>query len=395
MLRDTSRMVLGATALVLAVLGSVGASGASAQPMWLCRPGVSPDPCSAGLSTTLFSPSGTMLKVTRPKAVANPKIDCFYVYPTVSDQTTTTSNLTIDPVEQSTALEQAARYSQYCKVYAPMYRQLTVPGLEAAEATPPTVPTLAQINEGYSDVVAAWKYYLAHYNHGRGVVLLGHSQGSGVLIRLMHNVIDPNPTQRRLLVSAIVPGGNVLVKKGSDIGGDFQHIPACQTATELHCVIGYSTFDQPVPTGTLFGLSPSDFSELLDPGLPEGPAYQVLCSNPAAIDGSSSDLLDSIMPEAPFAPGLIAEAMGLLNDPTPQASTVFVESDGDYSAHCSSASGANVLQVTPQDAAPTPTPSPTPIWGLHLLDVNLSLGTLVDIVGRESAAWAAAQTQHN
>jgi len=45
----------------------------------------------------------------------------------------------------------------------------------------------------------------------------------------------------------------VLVKKGKDIGGDFKHIPACHSATQIGCVIAFSSFDQPVPTPSLFG----------------------------------------------------------------------------------------------------------------------------------------------
>ncbi len=53
------------------------------------------------------------------------------MYPTVSDQPTTLSNRQIDPEERSIALYQAARYSQYCRVFAPMYRQVTVTALDS------------------------------------------------------------------------------------------------------------------------------------------------------------------------------------------------------------------------------------------------------------------------
>ncbi len=67
---------------------------------------------------------------------------------------------------------------------------------------------------------------MAKYNHGRGFVLVGHSQGADVLRLLMARKIDRNAAVRRRLVSAILLGGNVLVKAGKKIGGDFQHIPA-------------------------------------------------------------------------------------------------------------------------------------------------------------------------
>ena len=75
-------------------------------------------------------------------------------------------------------------------------------------------------------------------------------------------------------------GGNVLVKTGSDIGGDFQHIPACQSDTELDCVIAFSTFDTPVVSGSLFGVSST-------------PGESVLCTNPAALAGGSGSSIRS------------------------------------------------------------------------------------------------------
>ena len=87
----------------------------------------------------------------------SPAIDCFYVYPTVSGQTTGNSNLQIDPEEKSIALYQASRYSQYCHVYAPMYRQTTLagigaPGTHAAEAAAEPEDRAAGRPRGVRDV---------------------------------------------------------------------------------------------------------------------------------------------------------------------------------------------------------------------------------------------------
>ncbi len=117
-------LVLGA----LLLLAAAGAGSAGAHVIWLCKPGQRPDPCTPGLSTTVYSAKLAPLRVVHPKQVRKPAIDCFYVYPTVSDQTTTLSNLQVDPEERSIALYQVARYSQYCRIFAPMYRQVTVPG---------------------------------------------------------------------------------------------------------------------------------------------------------------------------------------------------------------------------------------------------------------------------
>ena len=367
-----------AACLVLAVLG---ASAASASTVWLCRPGMSPDPCTPSLTTTVFTPSFTKVATRTVETAKNPRIDCFYVYPTVSDQKTPNATLHIDDTEQSIALYQAARYSQLCRVYAPMYRQITIAGLDD-----PSEVTAADVQLAYSGVLAAWKDYLAHYNHGRGFVLIGHSQGSAMLIALMRQQIDDNPAVRKRLVSAIILGGNVLVKPGTGAGGDFQHIPACTSETQLHCVIAWSTFDQTPPADTIFGAPNSSLGELT-PDVPQGD-FQVLCTNPAALGGGSG-LLDPIFPSAPFAPGSeIAAGNALIGLKTPPASTTFESFPGAYSATCSSAGGDSTLQITAQGGAPTLNPSPTPAWGLHLVDANIAQGNLLGIVGSEAGAYA-------
>jgi hypothetical protein len=294
------------------------------------------------------------------------------VYPTVSDQKTGNANLQIDPEEKSIALYQAARYSQYCKVYAPMYRQVTLDGIGLG--TPTTKPNQT---EAQDDVDSAFETYLKQYNHGRGFVLIGHSQGSFVLRSLMATLVDPKPAVRKLLVSAILMGGNVLVKKGTGIGGDFKHIPACTADAQLHCVIAFSTFDQTPPTGSLFGVPPST-----------DPNDQVLCTNPGALAGGTG-ILNAISPSAPFDPkSTLAAGIKLLGFPFPHPPTVWWSAPGAYSAKCETLNGATVLEITPRHGAPTPTPSPTAGWGLHLLDANIALGNLLGIVKDQAAAFA-------
>ena len=364
----TGICVAAATLVALA-----GAASAHAKTVWLCLPGHQPDPCTPGLSTTVYTTglltSGT---VEHPKAAPHPAIDCFYVYPTVSDQPTGNANLGIDPEERSIALYQAARYSQYCRVYAPMYRQLTLAGIGGA--APATTRPNGAI--ALADVEQAFQTYLQDYNHGRGFVLIGHSQGSLILRVMIKQQVDSRPAVRRRLVSAILMGGDVVVRSGTGIGGDFTHIPACRSATQLGCVIAFSTFDATPPADSLFGRSTVA-------------GQQVLCTNPAALGGGRG-LLDPIDPSAPFAPGtLIAAGIGLLHITFPQPPTVWWTAPGAYSAQCQTLGGATVLELTPRDGAPSPTASPTPEWGLHLLDANIALGNLIGVVRREAAAFAA------
>jgi hypothetical protein len=368
-------------ALVGAGLPAAGSAGAATtssttvptawpSTVWLCRPGQAADPCTPNLTTTRVSFAHGDLGVTKSASAAHPSIDCFYVYPTVSDQKTPNANLTVDPQEVSIARFQAAMFSRVCKVYAPMYRQLTLSNISGA-ATP------AEEALAYGDVLHAWKTYLREYNHGRGVVLIGHSQGSFLLEQLIATQIDPSARARRHLVSAILPGGNVTVRKGTGIGGEFHHIPACRSASQTGCVIAYSTFDSTPPSDSVFGRTST-------------PGLQILCTNPAALRGGTG-ILDPIVPTKPFDPGsTIAAGISLLHFTIPPESTPYVSAPGAYTAHCSSAGGANFLDITPVGGAPVLNPSPLPTWGLHLVDVNIALGNLVGVVGHEAAAYHPA-----
>jgi hypothetical protein len=360
--------------LIFVVLAAAAAppstAGAASSTVWLCRPTLLGNPCRAGLSTTRFSPAGQNLGVEQVRAVRNPKFDCFYLYPTVSGQPTVRANLHIDPEERSIALYQAARFSQYCRVYAPMYRQFTLRALFNRRLLTRAVRAAV-----YADALNGWKTYLRRYNHGRGVVLIGHSQGTYVLRTLIAAEIDPKPAMRARLISALLLGGNVEVRRGSDVGGDFKHIHACHSARQLGCVVAYSTFNAPVPRKSLFGRTTRA-------------GRQILCTNPAALGGGSG-VLDTIFPTKPFAPSNpLSIGIKLLGLTLHTAPTTWIHVPGSYRARCSSAGGANVLAVSPLHGAPVPKASPDPTWGLHLMDANIALGNLLDLVRVQGAAYA-------
>jgi pimeloyl-ACP methyl ester carboxylesterase len=379
-------VVAGAFIAALLLVAPVGSATAAADTtVWLCKPGLANNPCAPGLDTTQVSPSGQVLGVEHVQADPSPKVDCFYVYPTVSDDPGSNSDLSIDPEERSIALYQAARYSQLCRVFAPMYRQFTLAKLFSGTPVTPQQAALA-----YGDVVQAWKTYLDKYNHGRGVILIGHSQGTFVLRQLIADHVDKDPRIRKLLVSAILLGGNVVVKEGKTFGGDFQHVKGCKATKDLRCAVAFSTFDGPVPPNARFGRIGNGFSTGLNPS-----RFDVLCTNPANLRGGPASL-DPIVPTAPFAPGTtigIATTLIGFPQPSPPASTPWYQARGAYTGRCSSAGDADVLQIAPVDGAPNLNAIPDASWGLHLADANIALGNLVTLVGEQIDRYAKRGNQ--
>jgi pimeloyl-ACP methyl ester carboxylesterase len=350
---------------------------------WLCRPG-GHDACTVDLTTTIVASSG---KLSREKWAANPKapIDCFYVYPTVSNDSTGNSDMVAGPEELNVIRVQFARFGSQCRVYAPLYRQVTLSALRAFMTGRPTTAHRALT---YNDVLDAWNYYLEHDNHGRGVVLIGHSQGSMVLTQLIKNEIDGKPLQSRI-ISALLLGTSLPVPRGKDIGGAFQHMPLCHSAKQTGCVITYASFrsNAPPPANSRFG-------RVAGEGMVSG------CTNPAALAGGSGTLHAYLGSRRSGIVSNEAEPRPWVT-PTQSIDTPFVSLPGLLTAECISNEKGSYLAITvhgePSDPRTDEIAGDVVVngivlgdWGLHLIDVNLAIGNLVDIVGQQSKAYLAA-----
>ena len=383
--RNVGRGALLTLAAVLMLLALAGAAQAkSGGTVWLCKPGHEPDPCTTSRTATVVSYQGTTREETLQRSTHTvPKaVDCFYVYPTVSEQEGPNANLEIEPEETQIAVDQASRFSQDCRVFAPMYPQLTLNAINN-----PGAVTEADRVKAYVGVLSAFEEYLQRFSKGHGFVLIGHSQGSAMLEQLIHEQIDPNPALRARLVSAVILGGNVLVPEGQLVGGTFQNVPACTQAAETGCVIAYSSFAKEPPEGAFFGRPDSPLLGVAPP-----PGLQVLCVNPTLLnqDGSAGALLPYAS-TTPF-PGQIGLAV-----PTPVAPTPWVEETDAATAQCMNQNGASWLQVSSvgepsvqqerfeRNEAALETLGPD--WGLHLYDVNVALGNLVNTVALQAQTY--------
>ena len=310
-----------------------------------------------------------------------PKIDCFYVYPTVSEDPGTNSDLSIDPEHIAIARYQAARFSQRCRVFAPMYRQATLASIAAGS----NEARAEALRTAYEDIRAAWRDYLANHNDGRGVVLIGHSQGTMMLRQLVRQEIDPRRSARKRLVSALLLGANVTVADGQVAGGDFKRVPACERPGQFGCVVAYSSFNETPPENSRFG-RPVENAASIAFGLPSGAGYEVLCTNPAALGGGSAPLSTYLRTE-PY-PGILGALIVLqFGGPPPSADTPWIQPQDHYTGECAEEEGANFLRISPVGSARTLNPSPDDSWGLHLADVNIALGDLVELVRTQKRAY--------
>jgi Protein of unknown function (DUF3089) len=353
---------------------------------WLCLPGRQ-DACASDQTTTIVEADGKT-SVEPFKAAAAPAYDCFYVYPTVSTDSGGNSDMVIDPAERRVVDQQLARFASKCRVFAPMYRQVTLAALRSVMLGRPS-PGDAEL--AYADVRDAWRWYLANENKGpnnqaRGVVLIGHSQGSRVLLNLLKAEIDGQPVQKQM-ISALVLGMNTPV----DAAGKYGSIPLCTKADEAGCLVTYVSFREtsPPPAKSRFGKTDAE-------------GHRSGCVNPAALlaGKASSD-------EAPLHAYLSSKGYGAVEGQSPkpfakglQVTTPFVSTPGLLSARCVSEGDFTYLSVKinadPADPRADDISGDIAVagivlkdWGLHLIDVNLAMGDLVALVDRQAAAHGA------
>ncbi len=399
--------VLGLVVLLATALAACSSSGPSSRPsasgspaptpspaapsfalpvthptVWVCRPGMASNPCESGLDATVIQTDGKQ-SVQPFTAARDPKIDCFYLYPTVSQAKTVAQPLKTEPSVIAVTKAQAARFQSVCRLFVPVYRQVTRAGLTGALTGHPIPP--AVLTTGVADVVSAWHDYLDHDNHGRGVVLLGHSQGAGQLIGLLKREVDTSPAERSVLVSAIALGGNLLVPQGKDVGGDLQHIPACRSKTQLGCVVAYSSFANTPPANSFFGRAADSIRARSTSSSTPTAGMEVLCVNPADPGGGSAPLHPYLPTRALGGTSLVGQSKTSL----PDYPTGFLALPGRVTGGCHDTGGASWLQITRTSQAGVFTLPQNlgPRWGLHLVDFNIAEGDLVDLVASQASAW--------
>ncbi|MBK5111451.1 MAG: DUF3089 domain-containing protein, partial [Thermoleophilia bacterium] len=233
----------------------------------------------------------------------------------------------------------------------------------------------------YSGVLQGWNDYLENYNDGRGVIIIGHSQGTSHLARMIADEVDPDPAVRDQVISAILPGANVYVRKGQKVGGQFQNIPACEAGDQIGCVIAYSMFrNEPAP-GASFGRVESGYWINPDPR-PDPADFEVLCVNPGELSGDDGVLK------------LLANLPVFLGQP--EGARPWLAHPDFYRADCMSAGTADWLNVAnlnhPGDSrADLANLVDDGTGNLHLGDVNLALDNLVEVAGTEADAYLARE----
>jgi hypothetical protein len=346
---------------------------------WMCKPGLADDVCSRDLDATAVAADGTT-EVVAHEVAEEPAIDCFYLYPTVSEDPNPNSDLVpAETQEINTVYNQAARLTSTCRMFAPVYRQVTLSMIgggggadrETAGAT------------SYGDAVDAFKHYIANESDGRGFVLIGHSQGAGLLARMIADEIDDEPRLRDRLVAAYILGSTVNVPEGEVVGGDFDNVPLCEAPDQVGCVVSYATFRTTAP--------PPEGESFFGRANEVGPAA---CVNPADLAGGGPATLHPYFLADAQAGGLLGGTSQPFADParSSEITTPWVTYPDFMEAECATAGDVTYLALTvngdPADPRTDDIGGDLPGgWGMHIVDANIAMGDIESLVASQAEAY--------
>jgi hypothetical protein len=173
-----------------------------------------------------------------PESQANAEVDVFFLHPTIytGEKGDILWNGPVDDpglnrrVDESTIRYQASVFNNVGKVYAPRYRQAHI----KAYSTNQKADAKLAFELAYSDIRKAFLYFLENYNHGRPIIIAGHSQGAQHGISLLKEFFDGQPLSERLVAAYIV--GMPVSPSGYTV------LQPCKSAEQTGCYCSWRTF---------------------------------------------------------------------------------------------------------------------------------------------------------
>jgi hypothetical protein len=343
---------------------------------WACRPDMQGDACDVDLTAVELLPDGST-KIIPFTPAADPTVDCFYVYPTVDMRLRAGQHEDLSDHEKSfqTASIQAARFAEVCRLYAPLYRQVTIGTYTADQEARDFY-----LDAAYHDVEDAFNHYIAHDNGGRPFVLLSHSQGSHMVSRLIRRRIETDQALLSRLVVALPIGGHLATDGNGLKGGSFERVPICTSKEEQGCVVAYRSY----PPGA------ADFGR--NNTLQEGKLG--VCVHPGNVGGNEmASFSRTYFPTRLRRTGRLPEG---IDEKAP-----FVLYRDFYEAQCVTRGDVRVLEVRPREAVGDRRQNPIDLdsvlvnssLGLHIYDIQFGMGDLIDLVRAKAEARQRMQAQ--
>lgn len=193
----------------------------------------------AALPTIEDKADKTPLKSNLIENQKEAKADVFFLHPTTFTYTPRNQyewNADVNDAElnektdNSTILNQASAFNGSGKVYAPRYRQAHYYSF----LTPNADDKKQALDLAYSDIKAAFEYYLKNWNQGRPIIIASHSQGTVHAKRLLKEFFDGKHLQKQLVEAYLI---GIATQPDT-----FENIKPSKSAEEFGGFVSWNTY---------------------------------------------------------------------------------------------------------------------------------------------------------
>jgi len=170
------------------------------------------------------------------------EVDVLYFYPTTytgSKRYENQWNADVNDVrvnkttDEGAVLFQASIFNGTGRVYAPRYRQAHLNVFYNKKKVDSDKEALAL---AYTDIEAAFDYYMKHWNNGRPFIIAAHSQGALHAMNLIKKKIEGTPLQNDLVAAYIV---------GWPVNKTFyKNFQPCEKPDQINCYCSWRTWNR-------------------------------------------------------------------------------------------------------------------------------------------------------
>jgi len=186
-----------------------------------------------------WDPSDSIPKPLREQYVKDSVADVFFLYPTsLTSKSDLRWNAPIDDIDinkktdYTSILYQASAFAETTRLFAPRYRQAHIRSYFIMSKV--TAEATNAFELAYTDVKAAFLYYMEHYNHGRSIIIASHSQGTTHAGRLLKEFFEDKPLMKQLVCAYLV--GMPTPEKY------FLKLTSCKDSISTGCYVSWRTY---------------------------------------------------------------------------------------------------------------------------------------------------------
>lgn len=169
--------------------------------------------------------------------------DVFYIHGTgyLNNQAWTSPlsahSATADNSRFSLANE-ASIFNSCCNIYAPHFRETSM--FTYMALSPNQRDEI--LDAVYRDIHRAFSHFIAAYNNERPIIIVSHSQGTHLAMRLLSDIDNDVAISRRIVAAYLIGSGPVSLSPA--YVASLKHFSVCQQAGDTGCIVHWDTYGE-------------------------------------------------------------------------------------------------------------------------------------------------------